>query len=477
MKRTYILETLQLNTSHLRVLALLALLVLQPVTQAGPLQDHPGYWLGDMTLPNGRVLKIGAELFTRADGSAWASIASPDQGVYDVPVKTIQAEPGNTLVLDADVARLKLTWVQDHFQGEWTQGETPLLLELRQVDAFPMRSRPQTPQPPFPYKEEMLAIRSKDGVTLGATLTVPRAPARPNVVVLVAGSGPQTRHVNVSGHRKFDVLADHLARQGVAVLRYDKRGVARSTGDYYGHTLADLENDLAAAVQALAARKEFGRIGLVGHSEGSQIAAAVAARHPEAVDFIVSMAGVGLSGFDVMLLQDRQEAKDNGASPEEVERIMPYVRKYYETVLATPDGAPRIAALKAVYAALPPELQGLITKYKMNRWTLSPEFAANPSLRVLLASNPQRDWRKVRCPVLVLNGTLDHQVPAEENVAGILAALKEGGNTRGQSELLPSVNHPFQTAHTGAPDEYTKIDETMAPTVLQKVADFARKQP
>lgn len=98
----------------------------------------------------------------------------------------------------------------------------------------------QTPRPPFPYKEEQLAIRSKDGVTLGATLTIPMASVRPNAVVLIAGSGPQTRHVNMFGHHLFDVLADHLARQGIAVLRYDKRGVARSTGDYYKHTLANL---------------------------------------------------------------------------------------------------------------------------------------------------------------------------------------------------------------------------------------------
>lgn len=465
-----------MDTSCLRALALLALTALQPISQAGPLQDHPGYWLGDLTLPNDRVLRIGAELFIRADGSAWASIASPDQGVYDLPVKAIQTEPGDAIVLDAEVASLKLTWVQDHFHGEWRQGKKPLQLELRQVAAFPKKARPQTPKPPFPYKEEMLAIRSKDGVVLGATLTVPHAPARPNVVVLVAGSGPQTRHVDVGEHRQFDVLADHLARQGVAVLRYDKRGVARSTGDYYGHTLANLEDDLYAAVQALAARRQFSRIGLVGHSEGAQVAAAVAARHPKAIDFIVSMAGVGLSGFDFMLLQDRQAAKDNGARPEEVERIMRYVRKYYETVLATRDGAPRIAALKAVYSALSPQDQGLITKYKMNEVSLSPEYAANPALRVALVSNPQRDWRNVRCPVLVLNGSLDHQVPAEENAAGILAALKEGGNARVQSEVLPSLNHSFQTARTGAPEESAEIDETMAPAALQKIATFAHKQ-
>lgn len=144
----------------------------------------------------------------------------------------------------------------------------------------------------------------------------------------------------------------------------------------YGHTLADLEDDAYAALRALAARKQFGRIGLVGHSEGSAIAAAVAARHPKAVDFIVSLGGVGMSGLDLELLEDQQWAVDHGAKSEEVKQIMPYVRKYYETVLAISDGEPRVAALGALYAELAPGEQELIKKYHMNEFTLSPDMAA-----------------------------------------------------------------------------------------------------
>lgn len=460
-----------MKNSRIHAVALLALIALQSTARAEPLRDHPGRWMGNLKLANGDILKIGADIYTRADGTPWASVASPDQGVYDIPVKSIRTAPGNAVVLDIDNATLKLTWVQDHFLGEWTQGTT-LPLELRHVTAFPAPARPQTPHPPFPYKEELLAIQSKDGVTLGATLTVPRTPARPDVVVLIAGSGPQTRHVDMFGHHMFDVLADHLARQGVAVLRYDKRGVARSTGDFYGHTLANLEDDAYAAVRALAARKEFRRIGLVGHSEGAEIAAAVAARHPDDVAFIVSLGGAGMSGFDLELLQDRQWAIDHGATPEEVEWIMPYVHRYYETVLATPDGEPRIAALKSLYRELSPETQALIKKYRMNEFTLSPEMAAQAFLPVGLRSDPRKDWARVQCPVLVLNGRLDHQVPAEGNVAGIVGALKTGGNVHVDSAVLPSLNHSFQTATTGNEDEYVKIDETIAPIVLQKISDF-----
>ena len=464
-----------MKNSSLRVVALLSLIVYQSAALAEPLREHLGRWLGDLKLPDGAVLNIGAEHYKRADGTPWASVSSPDQGVYDIPVKSIRIGPDEAVVLDIDNATLKLTWIHDHFQGEWTQGTT-LPLELRQVTALPMPTHPQTPHPPFPYGEESVAIRSKDGVTLGATLTVPRTPAHPNVVVLIAGSGPQTRHVDMFGHHMFDVLADHLARQGVAVLRYDKRGVARSTGDYYGHTLSDLEDDAYAAVRALAMRKQFGRIGLLGHSEGAAIAAAVTARHPEAADFVVSLSGVGMSGFELMLQQDQQWARDHGASTEETVRMMPYVRKYYQTVLDTPDGEPRIAALKALYATLTPEAQGLITKYHMNEFSLSPDMAAQPFMSVALKADPRSDWSRVRCPVLVLNGSLDHQVPAEKNVAGILAALKAGGNLRVDSAVLAPLNHGFQTATTGKEDEYDKIEETMAPIAMQKVAHFVRAQ-
>jgi pimeloyl-ACP methyl ester carboxylesterase len=470
-------------TSRLRTAFLsLALLAALPCARADVLQDHPGHWMGDMKLPDGHILKMGAELFTRADGSAWASIASPDQGAYDIPVKAVTKEGNDGVLLDIGFGAMQLTWVRDHFQAEWRQGEDKLPIELRRVDAFPMPARLQTPHAPFPYRDETLAIRSKNGVMLGATLTLPRAGAgaragaKPTVVVVVGGSGPSTRHEEVAGHKLFDVLADHLARGGLAVLRYDKRGVARSTGDYASHTLADLEDDAYAVVEALAKRKQFASIGLAGHSEGSQIAAAVAARHPEAVDFVVSLGGVGLAGIDLMMLQDSQWARDHGATPEQLAQVLPYVRKYYDTVLATPDGEARIAALKAVYAALPQQDQDLVKTLSMNEGTLSPWMAAQPSLPVVLRTDPRQDWSKVRCPVLVLNGSLDHQVPPLEDQAGIVDALQAGGNRRVQASVLPSLNHAFQTARTGREDEYATIDETMAPAAMQKIADFARAQ-
>ncbi|MFC5461965.1 alpha/beta hydrolase family protein [Massilia niabensis] len=457
------------------VICLAVLLALQPLAEAGPVKDHAGRWLGDLKTPGGRTLRLGAELFTRADGSAWASVASPDQDAIDIPVTSIE-ENGDTIELTLPFAALTLTWAKDHFKGVWKQGEAPLAFELRKVGDFPMKVRPQTPKAPFPYKNEALAISTADGVTLGATLSIPHGVTRPNVVVLVAGSGPATRDGHGDAHRPFAVLADHLARRGIAVLRYDKRGVARSTGNFEKHTLADLIDDLDGVVRTLKARNEFNHLGLVGHSEGSPIAAAVAARHPESVGFVVSLAGVGLPGLDALVLQDWIWAKDRGASPAEADWAMAYARKFYEVVLAHTEPGARVAALKALYDGLRPAEQDRIRKLEMNQGTLSLAWAQKPFLRASLQADPSADWRAVRCPVLALNGALDHQVPAKENLRGIVAALNAGGNRRVESDILPSLNHAFQTAVTGREDEYGKIDETLSPVALERIVQFAQQQ-
>lgn len=460
----------------LRTAVTLALLfAFQAAAHAGVVDDHQGRWLGSMVIPKGPTLKIGAEFFTRADGVRWATAASPDQDSYNIPVVAIK-EDGDTVELDLRVATLRLTWVKDHFEGVFAQGGGTFSFALHAVADFPRKVRPQTPRGPFPYTSRELVIAAPDGVKLAATLSIPNNKARPNLVVLVPGSGHSSRDLDAAGHQPFLVIADYLARQGVAVLRYDKRGVARSGGDYAQMTTAQLIDDLGAIVKAMNERKQFARVGMVGLSEGPGIAAAVAARAPAAVDFIVSLAGVGLPGGELILLQDRLVAQDNGAQPAEVERLMVYVRNYYETLVAHAEPEPRVAALKALRASLSAEDEALVKKYRMDVGSLSLDEAKEPHLRTLLMSDPQNDWRKVRAPVLVLNGSLDHQVPAGENVAGIVGALKQGGNRKVESAVLPSLNHLFQTATTGSTAEYATIDETIAPLALKRIAAFVKKQ-
>ncbi|MEJ7807650.1 MAG: alpha/beta fold hydrolase [Telluria sp.] len=464
---------MQLALHFLRPLALL--FAMHAGADAGVLKDHPGHWMGELKIPKGPTFKSGLEIFTRADGSTWASFASPDQGGYDIPVASI-VENGNTAKLDLVFAQMTLTWVNDHFVGEWKQGgETFPVEKLTRVAQFPNKVRPQTPVAPFPYAEQTLAIPSTQGVMLGATLLLPKGKAKPTLAILVHGSGPQTRDEHNAGHRPFAVLADHLARQGVAVVRFDKRGVSRSTGDFANHTQAQLAEDVYAVIEAMRARKQFRRIGLIGHSEGPMIAATVAAKYPQAVDFLVSLAGVGLPGKELIVLQDRLLAKDLGASQAEEDKLAAYVGKFYDIIIAQTDPELRVAALKAMRSALPADEQALITKYKMTSGSLSLSQARQPALRSLLMANPHADWRAVKVPVLALNGSVDHQVPVE-SLAGIVASLKAGGNQRVESAILPSVNHALQTATTGAETEYETIAETVAPIVLQHVTAFVKKQ-
>ncbi len=451
------------------------LLALQSSACATQAPAAEGHYLGALRVPEGPPLQIGVELFERADGSAWASFASPDQDAYDVPVARFTRR-GDKLDLDLGFASLSLAFEDQRLKGQYSQNSAPVAVELRPVESFPQRDRPQDPKGPFPYTSSTLAIESADGVVLGATLSMPVGRRRPNLVVLVHGSGPSNRDGNVAGHRGLKVLADHLARAGLAVLRYDKRGIARSTGNYDQHTFAQLVDDLSAVMQAMRKRGQFGRIGVVGVSEGPGVAAALAARKAESVDFLVSLSGVGLSGMEMILLQDRVYLERQHPSAEELERLMAYVGKWYQTVQAHDDAQQRVEALKSLMANLTREERSLVAKYKADHGTLSLDWASKPFVRAMLLADARADWRAVRCPVLALGGELDVQVPAKENIDAIVASLQAGGNRRVEAHVLPALNHLLQTASSGAEDEYATIEETIAPAVIERVARFAASQ-
>ncbi len=448
--------------------ALLFLLSILPVAAAAPV----GHYLGELPVPDGRVLKIGVELFKRADGASWASFASPDQGAYDIPVQRY-TENGKALELDLGWATIALTEQKSGLAGSYTQNGERSAIVLKKVDRFPQRSRPQSPRGPFPYSSETLAIKGGEGVMLGATLTLPHGKRRPNLVLLVNGSGPTNRDGMVAGHEQLKVLADYLSRRGLAVLRYDKRGIARSSGNFDQHTFGQLVDDLGGVVSAMRARGQFGRIGAAGISEGPGVAAALEMRTPGVLDFLVSLSGVGLNGMDMILLQDRVYLERQKPGSEELARLMEYVATWYQTIGAHEAPQARVAALKALTASLTPADRALITQYKADHGTLSMDWASKPFVHAMLQTDAPAQWRSVRCPVLALGGSLDVQVPASENVGAIVAALRAGGNGAVEWHILPSLNHLLQTAVTGAEDEYERIDETLAPAVMATIARFA----
>jgi uncharacterized protein len=454
----------------------MASMFMVPSAFADVIQDHYGKWLGKISIPNGPTLSAGIELFARADGSLGAVMASPDQGVFALSADHASAT-GN--LIEVGIAVVGITWIlradPDVLVGEARQGSLVMPVELRRVSSFGEPVRPQTPKGPFPYQVEELVVTAKDGTLLDGTLTRPPGGKRVTAVVLLAGSGPADRDEAVEGHRPFAVLADYLTRNGIAVYRYDKRGILRSTGDYSMVVTDTLADDGFAAVKALRARKDIARVGVIGHSEGALLAAMIAADHPQAVDFEVSLAGSGLKGIDLIVLQDRVGYERRGLPQTNIDKLTDYSRRFYRTVIANDTAETRIKALEALYGRLNDADRALVQKFASGG-SLSLQQASLPYESSLLVTDVPAYWRRVKCPVLVLNGALDVQVPAVENLDGIRAALTAGGNARIQIKSLPRLNHLFQTAQTGLADEYARLDETTAPEVLRRVATFVSAQ-
>lgn len=332
--------------------------------------------------------------------------------------------------------------------------------------------RPQDPVKPYPYKEEEITFpNDKPKISLAGTLTLPLGPGPYAAAILLSGSGPHDRNESILGHRPFLVLADHLTRKGVAVLRFDKRGNGSSTGDYVSVTTEDFASDAAAALAYLKTRKEIDakKIGLIGHSEGGLIAPMLAA-HSSEIAWIVLLAGPGLKGEDTLLLQSDLLLKAAGLDDAQIAKTREFNKQTY--ALARQDADP---------ATLQSKLTDLVKSSVMSA-SLSPaalqsqvHVMASPWFRFYLDYDPVPALQKTMCPVLALNGEKDLQVAPKENLANIQKALQDGGNKDFQTTVLPGLNHLFQHAHTGSPTEYGGIEETMAPEAMNAVSDWVLK--
>ncbi len=346
--------------------------------------------------------------------------------------------------------------------------------------------RPREPGPPYAYCEEEVVFRNdQDAVRLVGTLSLPLAKGPFPAVVLSTGSGPQDRNETEYGHRPFQVLADHLTRLGIAVLRVDDRGVGKSSGNFSEATSADFAADALAGVKYLKRRKEIdqGKIGLLGHSEGGLVAAMAAAQSRD-VAFVVMMAGPGLKGDEVVLGPGGIE-REGWISEELIgqnraaqERIIDVIKQAQDPVVAET----RIRKEGEIFRDLAARIRAEAPESK--RQTAEAVAAAiegqtrlflSPWFRFYLLYDPQTALRKVSCPVLAVYGEKDTQLPAKENLAVVRNALTAGGNRDHTVLLLPNLNHLFQTAETGAISEYRQIGETMSPLALDTVSDWILK--
>ena len=347
--------------------------------------------------------------------------------------------------------------------GEWQQGlrAFPLTLVRAGAGAVAGLKRPQLPQPPFPYQSADVTFKNeKAGITLAGTYTVPADMGPFPAVVLLTGSGPEDRNSTVFGHQPFAVLADYLTRHGVAVLRFDDRGVGSSGGTLAGTTSADYTADAQAALAWLRAQHGImkTKVGLIGHSQGGT-AAIGAAIAPGGPDFLVLLAAPGLPGDELIVQQSLALARLQNPSAVQLAATEKAQRAMTQIVQRTADNAQARALVTALYN---PTANATLTAQ------LEPQLAAmvSPDYRHLLADRPAATLAQVRCPVLAVGGSKDVQVPATRNLAATAAALKAGGNLDVTTKELPGLNHLFQTATTGSPAEYSTIEETFAPAAL-----------
>ena len=431
-----------------------------------PASPVVGAWEGAIAV--GAVkLRIGVAVTTQPDGTLSATMDSPDQGAYGLRLSDVTFADGVlkfALRQASGVFEGKLNAAGTEIAGTWTQGSA-LPLVLKKVEKLTRPARPQEPKPPFPYRSEHVAIVNAVGqVVLDGTLTVPEGKGPHPAVVLITGSGAQNRDEEIFGHKPFLVLADHLSRHGVAVLRYDDRGVGKSTGNFASATSEDFAGDAWAAWQTVATRPEIDpkRTGLLGHSEGGLIAPMLAAAHPE-IAFVVMVGGPGVTGAEIMLKQGEVIARAAGLPAEAVAANAALQKQAFSILREETDADRIVERLKAVQVPGPKEASEVFVRQFSSPW-----------IRFFTLYDPAPALTRVRCPVLAVNAELDLQVPVDQNLPVIEAALKRGGNKDGTVLRLPGLNHLLQTAKTGLPAEYGQIEETIAPAALDAITAWIR---
>ncbi len=443
----------------------------------------PGSWEGELNTM-GQKLRIWFHFVALSDSdSLKITMESPDQGASDIPVTDYQIE-GKELWLEvASISGIFEGKFNDSFdlvEGKWKQGFMSFKLDLHKSLTSLSISRPQEPQPPFPYEELFLKIPHQEaGIELGATLTRVSDHQNAPTVILVSGSGPQNRNSEILGHKPFWVMADFFSRNGVNVLRYDDRGVAESSGKFSTATTFDLASDVSAIVDFLKNRKDIdaGKIGIIGHSEGGMIAPMVASQRND-LAFIVMLAGPGSSGEEILYQQSAKIAALEGAEMKEIDRTIEDLKVLYEVAgsdLTYEEGAEELRKFykKKRRFLLPRQVEKrglskqqteMIIQQVMSEW-----------FRTFLKINPSEYLPFVKVPVFAAFGDMDSQVLIDPNRDLVANYLKEGGNKQVVVQTYPGLNHLFQHATTGSPTEYALIEETFADEVLYDMLRFIQK--
>ncbi|MFZ4413064.1 MAG: alpha/beta hydrolase family protein [Bacteroidales bacterium] len=438
-----------------------------------------GNWIGKIEF-QGKQLALYFRVNYLSKDSVQAYMDSPDQGAKDIKVSKL------TIKGDSVFIRVKSLGVG--ISGSLNMNDSSITAIFRQsifncpiilkkVEKLPQINRPQEPKPPYPYLTTEVSFENTAAkIEFSGTLTTPEANGKFPAVVMITGSGPQNRDEELLGHKPFLVIADYLSRNGIAVLRYDDRGIGKSKGNFSSATSFDFAADANAAVNYLKTLSNIdsNRIGIIGHSEGGLIAPIIASSNPS-VRFIVLLAGPGLNGAEILLLQSALIAKADGETNENIKNARTMNKQTYRIINNEKDNtlaAQKISKAFDRYISKLPKEDGIkleSQKDMMIQQILTPWF------RTFLSLDPKTYLQKTHCAVFALNGAKDLQVPADENLAAIEKYLTKAGNKNYQLQKLPNLNHLFQNCQSGSPEEYSKIEETFSPAALLMIKDWIWK--
>lgn len=390
-------------------------------------QNFTGSWTGIISA-GGSSLHIVFNISQDAEGNTVCTMDSPDQSVKGIPAQIVFESSDS---ISIRISNLGIEY-NGKFKGDMICGvysQLGLELDLDLKNEQIVYNRPQNPLPPYPYTtEEIEFVNDEANATLSGTITYPVGYIQGKkipVVVMVTGSGPQNRDSEIYEHKPFLIIADYLARNGYATLRYDDRCVGKSTGRFQTETTKEVAKDAALAVKYLRDTNKFSKIGVLGHSEGGNVAFMLGA--DKLIDFAITMAGVGVQGDECLYQQGIAIAKQSG---QEYQLTKEQLREY---------------------------LIG----------TMSPWY------EFFLDYDPASDISKTTCPVLVMNGEKDLQVIASSNVEAIKGNLPK--NKKSQVKIYPGLNHLFQECTTGLPTEYINIEQTISPIVLEDIAAWLKQ--
>lgn len=450
-----------------------------PTSFARPTEDAAvfidgldGRWEGQL-IRNDTELDFVLNIQTGEDGTR-ATLDSVSQAAYDIPVRNLHRS-GDAVSFQVPAANVTYQGQLDGvtLSGDWMRPgfETVTVSFERVSTTVEILNRPQTPQAPFPYTIEEIRIDNPDaeGVTLAGSLTLPEGEGPFPGVVLISGSGPQDRDESVWTHQPFAVLADQLTRQGIAVLRYDDRGFADSTGDFATATSYDFASDAAAIADWMRNHPHINAVGLAGHSEGGLIAPIVAAEHSETA-FVIVLAGPGTPGHRFIIDQIVANSDAMGIDPAETRTRVEIMEGLVDAVRHARDRESAEAALEGLLT----DENLAILQVPVDQKTSFINSMSRDWYRTLVNYDPADWFAQMDQPVLALQGTLDLQIVAEPNVAGLETLLAD--NPDAQIVVLEGRNHLFQNAQTGLMTEYAQIEETFDPEVMALIADWINER-